>query len=112
MDKSNLTEMEKQAAVPYFIHEGDMTRMDMAMDKLLESNKNMLEANKHMRDALRLVCITLIAVVVIFVIGFVIGYTVNNNNWIRYAETLQTEDANHGEQQAGVYEFTDPGNDP
>lgn len=101
MEEKNLNEQERQAAVPYFIHEGDMTRMDMAMDKLLT-------ANKHMRDAVRLVCITLIAVVLLFVVG----YTINNCNWIKYAETLQTEDAGHGDQQTGIHELPDPGIDP
>lgn len=64
---------EKQATVPYFIHEGDMARMDMAMER--------------MKKALTTVCITLIAVVVLFVDG----YTINNNNWMKYVERMQTQ---------------------
>jgi len=101
MEEKKLTEQERQAAVPYFIHEGDMTRMDMAMDKLLT-------ANKHMRDAVRLVCFTLIVVVLLFVVG----YTINNSNWIKYAETLQAEGADHGDQETGIYQLPDSGIDP
>ena len=100
MEEKKLNEEERQAAVPYFIHEGDMTRMDMAMDKLLK-------ANQHMRDAVRLVCITLIAVVLLFVVG----YTINNCEWIKYAETLQ-EGAGHGDQQTEIHQLPDPGIDP
>lgn len=100
METKDINETERQAAVPYFIHEGDMTRMDMAMDKLLT-------ANRHMKEVVRLVCFTLIAVVLLFVIG----YTINNCNWIKYAETLQTEGAGH-EQQTEIHELPDPGADP
>lgn len=72
---------EKQASVPYFIHEGDMTRMDMAMDKLKKSTS---EALSHMRIALIAVCITL----VISVLIFSITYTVNNNHWLQYVNEL------------------------
>ena len=111
-EKKILTEEEKQASVPYFIHEGDMTRMDIAMDKLQKTCAEAMQraetANKHMRDAVRIVCVTLILVVV----AFVIGYTINNNNWIRYAETLQAEGAGHGDQQTEIHELPDPGIDP
>ena len=96
-----MQDQEKQAAVPYFIHEGVMTRMDMAMDKMGESNKRML-------SALRTVCITLVVVVVLFVAG----YTINNNNWIRYVEQLQAQQAEgvkDGAETSEVRQFPSQG---
>ena len=76
-----MQENEKQASVPYFIHEGDMARMDMAMDK--------------MKYALRTVCLTLVLVVLLFVVA----YTINNNNWLKYVERMQTEVTDAGIHQ-------------
>lgn len=73
-------EKHEGAVVDYFVHEGIMTRMDMAMDKLNESNR-------RMHSALRTVCVTLVLVVIIFVIG----YTINNNNWLNYVNNLKEQ---------------------
>jgi len=86
---------EKQATVPYFVHEGDMARMENAMNKM-ENVTNM------MRRALIAVCITLAFVVATFAIAF----TINNSNWIRYAETLM-----QGEED-GIHQQPNPGVDP
>lgn len=58
-----MQENEKQASVPYFIHEGDMARMDMAMDR-------MVTAMDKMKYALRTVCLTLVLVVLLFVVAY------------------------------------------
>lgn len=79
---------EKQATVPYFIHEGDMARMETAMEKL--------------KKALIAVCVTLAFVVTVFAVTF----TVNNSNWIKYAETLkqmETDNGIHEQPDQGAY---------
>ena len=97
---------EKQASVPYFIHEGDMTRMDMAMDKLKETAKDAIAFSKEtitfskdaiakLRTALIAVCITLLLSVLIFSIT----YTVNNNHWMQYVNQLtQSEELTNAEK--------------
>lgn len=93
-ENNGINEMEKQASVPYFIHEGMMTRMQIAMEKVENSNKRML-------TALWSVCITLILVVVIFVVA----YTENNKNWMKftnYIQTTQTEDTVHASETPAV----------
>jgi len=84
---------EKQASVPYFIHEGDMARMDMAMER--------------MKKALATVCITLVIVVLLFVAG----YTVNNLKWMEYTERMQqnqgVEDVVDAEKTSGIYQHGD-----
>lgn len=108
-----MDEKEKQASVPYFIHEGVMTRMERvietmkesgadSMGKMKEAVQEMSENNKRMLSALRTVCIALVLAVIVFVIG----YTINNNSWIRYVEGLHTEVTD-----AGVYEQPDTGAD-
>lgn len=94
-----MNDQEKQEkAVQYFVVEGIMTRMDMAMDRLKESSadslakmsatvKEMSMNNKRMLIALVTVCVTLVFAIVIFVVG----YTINNNNWIRYVEQLEPQ---------------------
>lgn len=85
-----MSEQEKQASVPYFIHEGDMTRMETSV--------------RSMRKALVTVCVTLVLVV----IAFVAAYTINNNRWIDFTEKLT-----HAEEPAnGVYEQLDTGANP
>lgn len=105
MEEKYMQSDEKQAAVPYFIHEGDMTRMDMAMEKLQQTSK---DAMAKMRSALLIVCVTLIVAVAIFVAG----YSWNNNRWMEYTKALQAEGAGHGDQQTGIHELPDPGIDP
>lgn len=96
-----MNESEKQqASVPYFVHEGDMMHLEAntreAMDKMKAANKNIL-------SALLIVCVTLIIVVVLFVVG----YTINNRNWIKYAERLQTMYTSEDYDDAGVLQQPD-----
>ena len=73
---------EEQASVPYFVHEGMLTRMEQysreAMSKIAESNHRML-------IALVTVCITFVITIIIFVVG----YTVRNKHWIEAVAQLQ-----------------------
>ena len=73
---------EKQACVPYFVHEGIMTHYS--------------RANRRMLIALVCVCVTFIVTILVFVNG----YTQREKNWL---DTIrQTEVAD------GVYEQPDP----
>lgn len=111
-----MSDLQQEKTVQYFVVEGMMTRMDMAMEKLKASSADSLEkmenANKRLLSSLRTVCIALVLAVIIFVVG----YTINNNNWIRFVEQLKpmmTEDVTNGAPDiSGVYQFTDQGNDP
>lgn len=73
---------EEQASVPYFVHEGMMTRMEeyskAAMDRISQNNHRMFVA-------LVTVCITFVVTIIIFVVG----YTVRNKHWIDCVQQLQ-----------------------
>ena len=70
---------QKQACVPYFVHEGIMTHYS--------------RANKRMLIALAVVCVTFIVTICVFV-G---GYTQREKNWL---DTLQRVGVTDGYQQA------------
>lgn len=74
---------EKQACVPYFIHESTMMHYN--------------HANKRMLIALLAVCITFILTIVIFVFG----YTIREQNWLNTLKdiTPQTDVADGIHQQ-------------
>ena len=75
---------DKQACVPYFVHEGVMDHYS--------------RANRRMLIALVVVCITFIATIIIFVTG----YTQREANWL---DTLQRVGVADG---VGVHEQQDP----
>lgn len=76
---------DKQASVPFFVHEATMDKMDTN--------------NKRMLIALITVCLTLILTVA----AFLRAYTSMNNMWITYIE--------HTEVTDGIYEQSDQGAD-
>jgi len=69
---------EKQACVPYFVHEGVMDHYS--------------RANKRMLIALIIVCITFITTIIVFVTG----YTQREKNWL---DTLQRTGVTDGVQE-------------
>ena len=72
---------QKQACVPYFVHEGIMTHYS--------------RANKRMLIALAVVCVTFIVTICVFV-G---GYTQREKNWL---DTLQRTGVTDGvHEQSG-----------
>ena len=77
-----MEENEKQACVPYFIHEGQMARMERII---------------------RILAALLVASIALFI--------VNNVVWMRYADR-QIEAARQGAGHAGVHEQSDTGNNP
>lgn len=66
-----MSENEKQASVPFFVHEATMNKMDVN--------------NKRMLVALITVCITLI----ITVCCFLTAYRTMNNSWMTFVEKQQ-----------------------
>ncbi len=76
---------DKQASVPFFVHEATMNKMDVN--------------NKRMLIALITVCLTLILTVA----AFLMAYTSMNNKWITYIEQTEVTD--------GIYEQSDQGAD-
>ena len=80
-----MDEKEKQASVPYFIHEGQMARMERIIHKL---------------------SLTIVAVLAVALILFV----VNNVIWLHYVERTQTHEQVEV-ADAGVYEQPDTGAD-
>ena len=77
MEKCNNCE-QKQACVPYFVHEGIMTHYS--------------RANKRMLIALAVVCMTFIVTICVFVTG----YTQREKNWL---DTLQRVGVTDGTSQ-------------
>ena len=71
---------QKQACVPYFVHEGIMTHYS--------------RANKRMLIALAVVCLTFIITICVFV-G---GYTQREKNWLDTLQRVGVTDGIH--QQA------------
>ena len=65
---------QKQACVPYFVHEGIMLHYS--------------RANKRMLIALAVVCITFIITIVVFVTG----YTQREKNWLDTLQRVEVSD--------------------
>ena len=65
---------QKQACVPYFVHEGIMSHYS--------------RANKRMLIALSVVCITFIITIVVFVTG----YTQREKNWLDTLQRVEVSD--------------------
>lgn len=73
---------EKQACVPFFVHENTMMHYNTA--------------NRRMLVALLCVCITFILTIVIFVVG----YTVREKNWLNtLARITPAQEVQNGVQQ-------------
>lgn len=74
---------DKQACVPFFLHENAMMHYN--------------HANKRMLVALVTVCITFILTIVIFVFG----YTVREKNWLKTLKEMnpQMTEVHNGVQQ-------------
>ena len=76
---------EKQACVPYFVHEGIMSHYS--------------RANRRMLIALAVVCLTFIITIVVFVTG----YTTREKNWLDTLHRIQVTEA-----ADGIHEQPDP----
>lgn len=69
---------EKQQQEWEFVMEGITTRMQIAMEKISDSNK-------LLRSTVKYVCIVMLAVVLIVISGFII----NNTIWIKHVDNLR-----------------------
>ena len=76
---SNVKPEEKQASVPYFIHEGQMARMERIIRRLI---------------------VLLVATIALFI--------VNNVFWMLYTEHQVAEARADGGSNGGVYQQSDP----
>ena len=63
-----------------FIMEGITTRMQLALEKMADSNRMMSETNKRLCGALRFMCVTMIVVVVIFALGLIVDHQLETRN--------------------------------
>lgn len=82
-----MQEQEKQASVPYFVHEGTVARMERIITRLTK---------------------TIVAVLAIAIILFII----NNVIWMRYVEQQKAATITEGVQDAaGVHQQSDGGPD-
>lgn len=78
-----MEEKEMQASVPYFVHEGQMARMERII---------------------RILAALLIASIALFIL--------NNVVWMRYADRQIERTRQEATVNAGVYEQSDQGNHP
>lgn len=81
-----------------FILEGITTRMQLAIEKMAESNRQMSESNRRLCEVLKIMCATVIAVVVIVAMCL----TVNNRLWMTREERTGTNTASEVVTDAGT----------
>ena len=70
MDAKN----DRQQQEYEFIMEGITTRMQIALEKMADSNRMMSESNKRLCAALRAMCVTMILVVIIVAFGLIVDH--------------------------------------
>ena len=66
-----MSENERTQQEYEFIMEGITTRMQIALEKMAESNRMMSDTNKRLCGALRAMCWTMIVVVIIVAMGII-----------------------------------------
>lgn len=74
------SQCDKQQQEYEFVMEGITTRMQIALEKMADSNRMMSETNKRLCIALRTMCIMMIVVVFIVSIGFIIDHQLCKRN--------------------------------
>lgn len=75
-----MNETDKTSQEYAFVMEGITTRMQLALEKMADSNRMMSETNKRLCGALRFMCVTLIVVVIIVVLGLIVDHQLGNRN--------------------------------
>lgn len=73
---------ERQLQEYEFVLEGITTRMQLAIEKMAESNRMMSESNRRLCGVLKFMCATVIAVVIVVAVSL----TVNNHLWMNREE--------------------------
>lgn len=91
---SNCT--EKQACVPFFLHESAMMHKDIDNDRAYK------ECEK-MHKTIRIICLTFLLTIIVFVTG----YTIRTRNWLETIASMQTQTAGT-EVVNGVQQQPDP----
>ena len=76
---------ERQLQEYEFVLEGITTRMQLAIEKMAESNRMMSESNRRLCGVLKFMCATVIAVVIIVAVSL----TINNHLWMKREGTTQ-----------------------
>ena len=76
---------ERQQQEYEFVMEGITTRMQIALEKMAESNRMMSETNKRLCDTIKQHNRMIIVVVLIVVLGFII----NNQVWIGHMKNIR-----------------------
>lgn len=84
---------ERQQQEYEFVMEGITTRMQIALEKMSESNRMMSDTNKRLCDTITNHNRMIVVVVLIVVLGFI----VNNMVWINNVKTIRSEVAAHEE---------------
>ena len=65
---------ERQQQEYEFVMEGITTRMQIALEKMADSNRMMSETNKRLCGVFRAMCVMMIVVVLIVVLGFIVDH--------------------------------------
>ena len=84
---------ERQQQEYEFVMEGITTRMQIALEKMSESNRMMSDTNKRLCDTITNHNRMIVVVVLIVVLGFI----VNNMVWINNVRTIRSEVSAHEE---------------
>ena len=84
---------ERQQQEYEFVMEGITTRMQIALEKMSESNRMMSDTNKRLCDTITNHNRMIVVVVLIVVLGFI----VNNMVWINNVKTIRSEVVAHEE---------------
>ena len=75
-----MSDSERQQQEYEFVMEGITTRMQIALEKMADSNRMMSETNKRLCGALRTMCIMMIVVVLIVALGFIVDHQLCTRN--------------------------------
>ena len=69
-----LPECDKQQQEYEFVMEGITTRMQIALEKMADSNRMMSETNKRLCSVFRAMCVMMIVVVLIVSLAFIVDH--------------------------------------
>ena len=71
---------ERQQQEYEFVMEGITTRMQIALEKMADSNRMMSETNKRLCGVFRAMCVMMIVVVLIVALGFIVDHQLCTRN--------------------------------
>ena len=88
-----MSENERRQQDYEFVMEGITTRMQIALEKMADSNRQMSETNKRLCSALRAMCVTMILVVIIVALGFIADHQLTVRNGVNEKASEVVTDA-------------------